>query len=308
MNFHSPSTKRKANEAKFELFHIRLTARLCIGFACFVYFLSRLATIKGIIRDHSSSRYINRLALVFTPIITLIVITEYLLFKKKGRKILKYSQVIDLLILLLFTADWILGLISIFTRAQEDRNSPSPGSGSMVWFQVTALYEFASFAWRALLVTLIVQKWQLKIIPPAAAIITATVYAIYFDPKPVHVYLIRFAAQLFNTVFIIYCEDRIKWRMIWTTIQQEKWMQVNNFILNNIPENIMILDVTGQVKFISDYCKSFMEKYNLSVDTKELFSRVRDLQPQQCEITDPSDLGRQTVTFSKILFSNQVPP
>jgi len=323
MHFHSSSSKRKPNGAKFELFHIRLIARLCIGFACSVYFLSRIATIKGIIQDRSSSRVVNRLSLAFAPLITIIVAIEYILFKKKGKKILKYSQVIDFLILLLFTADWIIVLISTFTRAQEMTTNhpppppggprgpppefdmgnpppmpPPPGSGLLVLFPVTALYEFASFAWKALLVTLVIQKWQLKILPPAAAIITSTVYACLFDSRQTHTYLIRCAAQLFNTVFIIYCEDKIKWKMIWNSIQQEKWMQVNNFILNNIPENIMILDVAGQVKFISDYCKSFMEKCHHSLDTTEFFNDIRDLQQQKYDSDAPGPPS-QSVTFPK---------
>lgn len=232
--------------------------------------------------------------------------------------------------MLLFTADWIIVLVSTFTRAQEMTSNnlpdgpggpmgpppggspggppsggpppgwpndmgpppmpPPPGSGPdglLVSFPVTALYEFASFAWKALLVTLIIQKWQLKIIPPAAAIITSTVYACHFDSKQIHAYLIRASAQLFNTVFIIYCEDKIKWKMIWNSIQQEKWMQVNDFILNNLPENIMILDVSGQVKFISDYCKSFMENCQNSLETAVLFNNIRDLQQQKYD-TDSS--------------------
>lgn len=99
MNRRSNKTKRKSNEAKFELFHIRLIARLCIGFACFVYFVSRLATIKGIIQDPSSSAVVNRISLIFAPMITLIALLEYLLYKKKGKKILKYSDVLDILTL-----------------------------------------------------------------------------------------------------------------------------------------------------------------------------------------------------------------
>ena len=73
-------------------------------------------------------------------------------------------------------------------------------------------------------------------------------------------------------------------------------MQVNNFILNNIPENIMILDVAGQVKFISDYCKSFMEKCHHSLDTTEFFGNIRDLQQQKYDSADVPDPPPQSVT------------
>lgn len=63
-------------------------------------------------------------------------------------------------------------------------------------------------------------------------------------------------------------------------------MQVNNFILNNIPENIVILDVKGDAKFISDSCKSFMEKCKIaSMDTQDFFRKIQDLKEQQ-ESTD----------------------
>ena len=96
-------------------------------------------------------------------------------------------------------------------------------------------------------------------------------------------------AQLFNLVLIVYCEDKVKWRMIWTNLQQEKWMQVNNFILNNIPENIMILDVKGETRFISESCKSFMRKCHVAMDrsAQDFFHKIRDLQPQQQDISDP---------------------
>jgi len=325
MNFQFSSSNRKAHESKFELFHIRQIARLCIGFVCLVHFFSRITEIKGICQDDGPSRYINRLSLPFGPIITLIVAFEYLLVRKKGSKILKYSHLIDLMILFLFTADWILGLVSTFTKTQNMHHGSPPGMGppphkpdhfpahgpghgpghgppGMSPDAVMAMYQFVNFAWKALLVTLIVQKWQLKIIAPSAAIITATVYACIFDTKQIYIYVIRCAAQLFNTAFIIYCEDRIKWKMIWVTLQQEKWMQVNNFILNNIPENIMILDVSGQVKFISDYCKSFMEKCNhLSLDSKEFFSKIGSLQQLKCE-PDPPDPDHQIVKMLNIRF------
>ncbi len=70
--------------------------------------------------------------------------------------------------------------------------------------------------------------------------------------------------------------------MMWSNVQKDKWIQVNNFILNNIPENIMILDFKGEVRFISDYCKSFMEDCNFALEkTKEFFKKIQNLHQQQ---------------------------
>ena len=131
------------------------------------------------------------------------------------------------------------------------------------------------------MVTLIVQKWQLKIIAPVVAICVATGYAIHYTAGTILYLMLAAGTQLFNVIIIIYCEDKVKWKMVWANIQQEKWMQVNNFILNSIPENIMILDLSGEAKFISEYCKAFIKKCHLPVDnTKDFFKKVRDLQHQ----------------------------
>jgi len=51
----------------------------------------------------------------------------------------------------------------------------------------------------------------------------------------------------------------------------------------------MILDVAGEVKFISEYCKSFMEKCQASLKTKEFFNKIKDLhQRQQYELPSNS--------------------
>jgi len=197
---------------------------------------------------------------------------EYILFKKKGSKILKYSNIIDLILLLLFIADWILTLVSALERVQLT-NPPS--------FRVTVLLGFTSFSWRTLLVTLIVQKWYLKVVPPVLAISVATGFACYYQPENLKYTLVRAIGQMLSVVIIIYCDDKLKWRMMWNNLQQEKWIQVNNFILNNIPENIMILDFKGkgEVKFISDYCKSFIQNcgFILGNTTKEFFKSIHNL-------------------------------
>jgi len=85
---------------------------------------------------------------------------------------------------------------------------------------------------------------------------------------------------------------------VWANIQHEKWIEVNKFILSNIPENIMILDFAGQTKFISEYCKDFMEKCQLSLDNKDLFKKIRELQEQP----DPDPFSRVTLIIRVYLF------
>jgi len=45
----------------------------------------------------------------------------------------------------------------------------------------------------------------------------------------------------------------------------------------------MILDVKGETKFVSEYCKSFMKKCRLSLDTKDFLKKIKDLQQIQYE-------------------------
>ena len=95
--------------------------------------------------------------------------------------------------------------------------------------------------------------------------------------------------------------------MTWTNLQQENWMQVNNFILNNIPENIMILDFAGQTKFICDYCKSFMEKCNLALDAQGLLRKIRHLQRVQSEVRAASN-SCTVIQIERLTTENELIP
>ena len=175
--------------------------------------------------------------------------------------------------LTLFLCEWIFQVISSFKRV----------NGSS--FPIPMLFAFISFAWRTLLVTLIVQKWYLKAIPPAVAMAVATGYAIYYVPDELVQILLRVLPQIVSMTIIFYCENKLKWKMMWMNLQQEKWIQVNNFILNNIPENIMILDFGGEARFISDYCRSFMESCNFTLDNnmRDFFNKIGNLHQLQSE-------------------------
>jgi len=103
-----------------------------------------------------------------------------------------------------------------------------------------------------LLVTLIVQKWQLKIIVPAIAVVISTGYAIHYITGTIVFTMVTAVTQILNIIIIVYFEDKVKWKMVSANIQKDKWMQVNNFILDSLPENIMILGTNGEAKFISE--------------------------------------------------------
>jgi len=106
------------------------------------------------------------------------------------------------------------------------------------------------------------------------------------------IYVLRAAAQIFNIVVILYCEDKVKWRLMKTNLEQYRWMQVKNFIFDNIPENIMILDLSEEAQFMSEYCKSFLKKYSFLDNIKESFQNIQGLKHQLLEPDDDHHLNR----------------
>jgi len=213
---------------------------------------------------------------------TLVIALEYFLFKKLGPGIEKYSSLVDIMLLLFFIGDWVTVIIAYTNRLQS---TPLPS------FKISSLFGFTTFSWRTLFVTLIVQKWQLKILAPVIGTLVAAGYAIYYTPNDAVFLSLNVGTQLFNIILIVFCEDRVKWKLMWTNLQQEKWMQVNNFILNSIPENIMILGLSGEAKFVSESCKSFMKKCRLAIETKDYLKRIRDLQQQDdCDAESPTKI------------------
>ena len=101
---------------------------------------------------------------------------------------------------------------------------------------------------------------------------------IYYNPEDTKAILVLAIYQTLRVILTIICEDKVKWRMLWGGIQKDQWMQVNNFILNSIPENIMILDLKGEIRFISEYCKSFLNDCKIPLETTHLFKKVQNLQ------------------------------
>jgi len=179
---HSNSHNKRIHESNLELFRTRLINKLCIAIVCGVQFIPRLVSVIGSSKPINTSDKITLIALPLTPIMAIIIGLEYLTFKKKGPGILRYSQAIDVILLLIFMADWILLLISSLIKV----NYTDPPC-----FEITALYGFTSFSWKTLLVTFIVQQWQLKIIAPVTALFVATSYAIHYDPDNTGQFLLR---------------------------------------------------------------------------------------------------------------------
>jgi len=272
----SSQTNLKHKDMESEAFSARLTARLCVIFIALTQAGLRFLVVFAQPGLSQTSKVSYLASVPFLITISAIVAVEYAFYKKKGPKIAKYSQIVDALFFIIFTAEWVFTLMGALTKV-SDTDPPS--------YSVTAIFGFTAFSWRTLLQSIITQHWQLKVIPPTAALGLTMGYVVYYDPSQTFFTLVRGILQVLYTIVLFYFEDKIKLRMFLTNVQQEKWMKINEFILNNIPENIIIFDRNGETKFSNDYCRSFLEKYNSAVENniQKFFALIKDFHQQQSE-------------------------
>ena len=270
----SPPPPRLRQKQNFDLerFKARLTARLCVVYIAVTQIALRLFLAfaePGLSKQSQITFFIST---VFMAGAAFVVCFEYFLFKRLGPKIVHYSFLVDLALLTIFTTEWLTTMISSLSRVNTDTDPPS--------FGISAVLGFTTFSWRTIFQTFIVQNWFLKILSPISVLSVIIGYNIYYDSSKILYILLRGGFQIINVALLFYFEDKIKLKMILTSMHQEKWMQINEFILNSVPENILILDTAGQPKFISDYFKYFMEKCRCSPNINEFFEKVQDLQQQ----------------------------
>jgi len=164
------SSPQKMHESEDELYRTRLAGKLCIGL---VYAAQIIPRVGLIILSYDQSTETGALLAISLAFVVLEVMKngiEYLLFKTKGSGIVKYSMIFDIILLVFHTGDWVFNVLACFSMIQ----STDPPT-----LTALAVYGIACFSWRTLLMTLIVQKWWLKIIPPLTAMLVASGYAIY---------------------------------------------------------------------------------------------------------------------------------
>jgi len=269
----------KPTDPELDQVRTRLLARLCVIFICVTQVFQRVFfTLEEPNLSHQSKVFYLA-SLPFFIVASIIVFLEYIYFRKYGSKILKHSRKIDVLFFLIFTAEWITVLYSAVIKAKPNAVAAC--------YTIPAIFGFTSFSWRTLLQTFISQHWLLKAIPPIAAYGLVIGYAVHFDPEETVFTLIRGILQIIYIVVLFYFEDKIQWRMLLANMHKERWVQINDFILNNIPENIVILELGGgEPRFVSEYCKSFMRRAHLSQNPRDLFTSIKDLNQQPD--TEPS--------------------
>ncbi len=109
---------KRISESNLALYRVKLISRFCLFIVCAFQFIPRLLPIFiGLMSNALSTRYVLMTFFFLTAMI-LVVAIEYLLYHKKGPKIVKYSTIVDFLLYILFIGDWIAALMSALARVQ----------------------------------------------------------------------------------------------------------------------------------------------------------------------------------------------
>ena len=271
-----------------ERFKTRLTAKSCVILVAITQIITRVIIITCENNSNRKTALPTIISLPFYAAMALVVCFEYYLYRKIGPKIMNYSQIIDIILLLFFTVEWLLTIWAPFNQIIGTDLHVLP---------VTTVFIFTGFQWRTLFLLFLVQSWKLLVIPPTLALSMTIGFTLHFALTAPIFILLRGVLQVIYMIIMIYFLDKIKWKEILTNSQQERWIQINDFVLNNIPENIVIIELGGDVTFVNDYCKTFMRKAHLPENPRDLFTNIRELYLQlESEPSSPSTV--------KILMNN----
>jgi len=271
------SQKNRNHDFNIERFKTRLTAKSCVIFVTVTQIFVRLILIFCESGLKIQTQLLTIISLVPLTLMALIICLEFFLYKKIGPRVMNYSHIIDLILLILFTAEWILITCVPMTRLPR---TPIP------LLPIATIFVYTGFQWKTIFLLFLVQDWKLLIIPPTVVLsITMAFVARYALTSDIFIVL-RGLPQIVYTILVLYLLDKTKWKEILINAQQERWIKINDFILNNLPENIVILELGGAVTFMSDYCKAFMQRAHLSQNPQDLFTNIKELylQPE----TEPS--------------------
>jgi len=276
------SLRNRNHDFNIERFKTRLMAKFCVVFVAVSQIILRLITIFTENQLPGTTQTLYYISIPLLGLMAFIICLEYLIYRRIGPRIMNYSKLIDVILLITFTAEWLVTL-SISMSRLASTNPPA--------LPLPSMYGLSSFGWRTIFLLFLIQSWKLIIIPPTLAMGMAMGYVVHYANNGVIFHFLRGIPQVVYVIMMLYFQDKIKWREVFTNAQQEKWMQINDFILNNIPENIVILELGGQVRFVSEYCRSFMKKTHLSQNPKDLFVNIKDLiQQPDTEPSSPSNV------------------
>ena len=277
-----------SNSHNPRLIRVRLMAKLVVIFICLTLFGLRIGSSLASKAPAAQKAESLILTFPFLGAQCLIVLIEYFLYRKIGLKILKYSKFFDIVFILVFTTEWVVGMHVQVNGIQ----------GNEVRFvAVSRAVGFASFSWRALLPILITQQWQFKVIPATAAYTYLMCFIIVNQIGQVFILVLGIVFQMTYIILIYYFVHKINFTLIIGNVQQEQWLQLNDFILNNIPENIAILDSNGNANFKSVNFKKLMQRNNQTQDINKFLRSIKQIQQIQLEKETEGDSDYGQVIF-----------
>lgn len=287
---HPSDSPTKNPRTELRHFRIRIMARLLVLFIAITQLGQRLYMAFALDDLSHPSAEVYLRTLPFLGAMSAIVLIEYLIYRRIGSRILKYSTYVDILFTLVFTAEWLTVMYAALIQVKD---------GDSTCYGVSAIFSFTSFSWRTLIQGIISQHWQFKVFPPVCVYALSMWFAIDNTEGVTQFILIRGLLQTIYVFLIFYFENKINFKLMLFNLEHKKWVQINEFIFNNIPENIAIFDLEGRTQFISGYFKEFMGKHSHSHDINQFMKIIMDLHLQ--EETSPASLKVSAYHTLKIL-------
>lgn len=256
---------------QLEHFKYRLYGRICIVFITITQIAQR---IRVFITSPALTHFTHTMYIVTLPplaIMSLLAVTEFIIYKKFGSKALKYSGYLNGAFFIFFLCEWWL---TIYTGYLSIKRTP------FYYLTPSTSLVFTAFTWRILIQNFIVERWYLKLIGPIGAYIIVLFDAIHFDPKNTGNSLFRGLLQITYVILIYFFDNKISLSLLLTNTKREQWVKINEFILDNIPEKIALFDFKGGVKYQSLHLRKYMRNLGYGSDTEALYSHITDLKFQ----------------------------
>jgi len=282
----------RSQKIELEQFQTRLKARFFLLFIFITQVGQRLFLLLDPAQKSDTPFDFYVTSFPILAILIILVMIEAILYKRKGAQVLRYASMINAIFFVASTAEWLTTLYGGLERVNR--------CGGVARYSVPSIFSFTSFSWRIMMQIFIIQHWYLRILAPIGAYLMTIIYGIHLNHADYSVILVRGLLQIVYIVFIFYFEEKMNIKLLLTSLHQEKWVQLNEFILNNIPEKIAILNVNGELKFMSDYLRVFLKKFGHMEDIHPLFKNITDLK-QQYE-SDSLNFVHQVIFWDKKFF------
>jgi len=259
----------KSTSTKIERYKNQLHLRLC---ALLIFIVQGGLRLYALLMAQTESRlaiiiYITTFVLLL--LIMILITMEYVLYKHLKYKTLKYSKVIDGIFFVFFLAEWVATIT--LPLADFDFREGST-------LKIHAIWTYAAFGWRILLQNFIIHRWYLKIITPLLANAVLVGLGTYYEADVATYILLRGISHTLFIALILYFDNKVSLGLMLTNLHQAQWIQVSEFILDHLPENLAIFDLNGETQYLSAYLLEFMRKSKCADDVEKFFENIHDLQ------------------------------